>query len=508
MEKITADALNKLLDNPDDLENKFPTLKKYKILSNKILSEVLFLNDKHIDYQITFENCSFDQLNMEDVIARDVLFVNCKFSQDFKIYSLRAMILTFENCQFEKSLIIENCKLTFLNFFKVDSINGININAGDVNFLKINPISEKTHFTFKGKFLHIKDLSLTSVSGITMFAKSCIINKISLSGYYNVNSRLNFIDVLNIQVDLNEINNDGKIYFSNLKPVSVLEFNSKPISDYIEEFTRSKETTSTTYELEYLTSLDQKMNVVDLIRSNSPLYDFPIFIEENFYAGLLVHLNAGSLMFTIKNSSAGVLELKNIMLEKYDLELKNSDLSSIKLINSKIPNIQFKDDYLNYYNIYNDLYTSANKQNNTKDKVEYYTISQKFLYMHLKYEVNSPRDIGSIITILVSEIYSNHGTNWLKAIFVTVVISITFFCLFVGNIDGIYWNSSQNGINYFIDNLLPYFPQFLNPLHKIEFMEDIGKLGVWSGLIDILSRLVISIGLFEIIRSFRKHVRQ
>lgn len=479
-----------------------------KQIADRKIEGILVIEVDNIKEPVTFSNCHFDEVFIKNTSIKDRLeFSHCTFRKEFIIFKIEGTGLIFNNCLFDKGLSVNYCKLKYFTLSKVESPNGITFEAGSMQVLDIKPLNEKTQFSLVGKFLLIDTLAVDSSSGITIFAKKAVINNISLSGYYNVSSRLDFNNIINKKTELNDLNNDGKFYFSKLKPVGVKKFLNEPLDKYIKAYSEFDKVHHK--ELEIVNILSRSISTLDLYSGYHPVLRFREFIEQNYYTDFLDYYDDLSAEFTINNSSAGILELKNIMFERYSLKLINSDLSSVKLINSQIPDVKVNDDFLNYYNVYNDLYTSAAKQNNTKDKAEYYRISQLYLYKYLKYEsVSDDRHRGSRFSIVVSKFYSNHGTNWPKACIVTIVLAFFLFCIFVGSLSGVSLNLSACGINNLFSNYLPFFPQFINPLHRIDFMQDIGGLGTWSALFDFFSRIVVSTGIFEIVRSFRKHVRQ
>lgn len=504
METINSKDIKYRLDNHDS-----SSVVDFKIKDSKVIGPLLFM-DKIYNFNIKFENCTFDYVYFSNLHCdKHIYFDNCKFLDDFLVRGLYIWNLKFENSEFDKSIDFDYCDAYFLNFIKTESKNGINLSSGQINRLKIEPLNEKTHFTLIGKFLLIKKLSINSVSGVTVFSKNCIINNISLSGYFNVGSRLDFSNIINNDLSFSDLNNDGKIYISNIKPGMVREFIKKPVSEYLDLFSKSQNYPSNDEEIEYINSLSDTRSIIELIATHYSLTDFNNFIEDRY----LEFRNFEAVIFStveIINSSLGILEIKNLNFElQYILDIQNSDLSSIKLINSKIPDIHVASNYLNYYYVYNDLYTSANKQNNAKDKIEYYKLSQRYLYKFLKNEASpKDRDKGSIVAIFISELFSSHGANWLKAILITITFSFCFFCLYTASLIGISISLTYSGFKLLVNIILTYLPQFINPLHKIDFMAELAELGSWSSLIDLLSRIITAVGLFEIIRSFRKHVRQ
>lgn len=506
MENISTSDILKLLGDTALISTVTPYATKQ--IADKKIEGILVIEVENIKEPVTFSNCDFDEVFIKNTDMKDRLeFRHCTFQKEFIIFNIEGVGLIFNNCFFDKGLSVNFCSLKYLTLSKVESPNGINFEGGCIQVLDIKPLNEKTQFSFVGKFLLIDTLAVDSSSGVTIFAKKAVINNISLSGYYNVSSRLDFNNIINKKTELNDLNNDGKFYFSKLRPVGVKKFLNEPLDKYIKAYSEFENVHYK--ELEIVHALSKRIGTLDLYSGYHPVLRFREFIEQNHYTDFLEYYDDLSAEFTINNSSAGILELKNIMFERYKLEIINSDLSAVKLINSQISDVKTKDNFLNYYNVYNDLYTSAGKQNNTKDKAEYYRISQLYLYRYLKYEsVSENRHRGSRFSIAVSRFYSSHGTDWPKASIVTVLLAFFFFCFFSGSLSGVHFDLSSFGLRNFFSEYLPFFPQFLNPLHRIDFMQDVAALGPWSALLDFFSRVAVSIGIFEIVRSFRKHVRQ
>lgn len=481
-----------------------------KKISDRKIEGVLVIEVDNINESITFSNCHFDEVYIKNTKMKDRLeFRHCTFQKEFIIFNIEGVGLIFNICLFEQGLSINYCNLKYFTLSKVEAPNGIRFEGGYLQILDLKPLNEKTPFSLDGKFLLIDTLAVDSSSGVTIFAKKTVINNLSLSGYFNVSSRLDFNNIINRKIEFNDLNNDGKFYFSKLRPVGVKKFLNLNLDKYIKAYGEYDKMHP--HELKIVQALArQGIGTLDLYRGYHPVLRFREFLEQHhYYKDFLEYYDDLSAEFSIDNSSAGILELKNIMFERYKLKIINSDLSAIKLINSQIQDIKANDDYLNYYNVYNDLYTSASRQNNTKDKSDYYRISQQYLYKYLRFErVSDNPHRGSRISILISKFYSNHGTNWPQACLVTILSALFFFSLFTVSLSKVGVDLSLSGTANFISDYLPYFPQFINPLHRIDFMQDIHALGPWSALLDFFSRILVSIGIFEIVRSFRKHVRQ
>lgn len=207
----------------------------------------------------------------------------------------------------------------------------------------------------------------------------------------------------------------------------------------------------------------------------------------------------------------GYLELIDFDVNQYKyIYIESSDLSSIKLINSFIPTsknrISSNDiTYLNHYSIYNNLYVSAKNQNNIKDRNRYYKASQKYLLRNLKtkFFINLP----SIISNLISKLFSNYGESWIRSLIVSVILSTFFFGFYLISFKNIEFDFSCDGWMFFQSNYLKYTPEFINPTHRIDFIEHLRReTGEWTRFFDFLGRIIVGIGIYETIKSFRKYV--
>ena len=310
MENIDKSEILELLANTELIISK--TVYGSKLFSDLRVEGLLLLKDLQLKEFVTFSNCHFDQVIFNDVASKEQLeFKHCTFSQDFTIVFADLNNFQLDNCQFEKGVIINNCKFFYFSLNKLEAKNGINFEAGQINYMEIKPVNEKTHFSLIGKFLLIKELRIISASGISVFAKKSIINSIHLTGYYNISSRLDFKSIINKYLEINELNNEGKIYFSNLNPLGVKEFNNPPLTDYLNAYTLSEK--ANRRELGWINKLRGKVTTLDLLTGQFPVFVFREFIEENYYTDFLQYDDELSTGFRINDSSSGILELKNII---------------------------------------------------------------------------------------------------------------------------------------------------------------------------------------------------
>lgn len=474
----------------DDLELKNLVFQDNLMIWNSVFKEVNIFN------------CEFDLL----------IFKDCVFKSNFHIYgsNFRNMVC-FQNCRFENSLIIYNGRFHYLSFENSIVQNIFSIYGGNFSHLKYSPSNENTKLNIGQNFTIIDELKLSSKNGLYVHAKKCIINKINCEGFYNNNSRIYLIDVHNFDCSFCGVYNDGKIIIVSTQIQSTKLLLKDLEIDHIEK-----------YKIEFpdeIKKIKTALNYGNEMSNTNKLFDqlnnyFMFTINDQLIELLkkdLLKANKSILLLEkpsliIKNSSLGHFELNDINLYEYEITIFSTDLSMIKLVNSKFPikNINSQNS-LDKYNVYNDLYSSANKQSNVKDKIDYYCASQSHLKNHFQ---NEKKSFTNVFPIWTSKFYSNYGANWIKSLFTTGLLSILCFALLLTTYESLTLDPTREGFSYFANQLMPYIPEFLNPIHRIDFMEsELGKIGHFTSLIDLLSRILLGIGIFETLRSFRKYVR-
>lgn len=103
------------------------------------------------------------------------------------------------------------------------------------------------------------------------------------------------------------------------------------------------------------------------------------------------------------------------------------------------------------------------------------------------------------ISLWLNKISNNHGESWLRPLGWLLGSAFVFYILYLWSIGRCFTN------NTFDYNLIGYFGEFLNPLHKYDFIPDTGKLGGLSSFIDFLSKLSTAFFLYKFLSAFRKH---
>jgi len=490
-----------------------PNLRNDEIFHPEVGTFLYLEFDNHFDLSEKFEeqlritDSKFQSINiLKSIFNKNIIFRNCIFLGDLNIDGAQFNeSLKFLNCEFQGNFIIRNGDFNTVVLDNSTCTNILKLSGGKIKRLIYSSSNEKTVFNVEGRFTFIDSLRLSSVTGMTFFSKQCVINQLTIDGYYNSLSRIDFYEIKCYNIEIKNTNNDGKIYFSNfnhclvekLSPVLLESINLNPELSDDDEL------------------LSNQINIYSELENNISLYNhffFSTLCKELLYEKTKTETFILNLtpkkqsLFNIINCSLGLIELRDIPLENMGVKALSSDLSSVKLINTRFPSKIESFNSLNEYYIYNDIYSSANKQNNYRDKIEYYRASQHALLKNIIQE-GIFKSFPSFMSIIVSKYASDHGSNWGQALIMTLGVGVLFFCLFVISLSNIYVDFSYQGLLYFSDEILPYLPQFFNPIRRLDFMKNVGEMGGWTGLADISGRILISIGIFEMVRSFRKYVR-
>lgn len=122
---------------------------------------------------------------------------------------------------------------------------------------------------------------------------------------------------------------------------------------------------------------------------------------------------------------------------------------------------------------------------------------------------NDWRSLPERFTLFLNRWSNNHGTSWELALGFTTALSIILFTCYALSL-GFRVDLSWNGVKYFFD-IASHIGEFIFPFHKPGFMSEsyIGAVeNGWSRLWDMLGRIFISYGIYQLVQAFRKHGRR
>lgn len=494
------------------------------------VSNVIVIDKLELRYEVIFpffveiENSIFkEEIIFTQGVFKDLLtFSFCVFEQDVFLTALKFHYFGVKNVVFKGLLSFQST--SFEDFvlgrgvYQNVKIERVNVNtmllSGVYESLSINNcLLNKTIIGENNKFTFVKEFLLNVGSEISNIQVSDIqFNTLTLTG--NCVEK-NVIEIRNIKLHklmFDGFRNNGRLTLSH---IFVESFEKKlsdvKVQDYYNKLSE--------HQREVLDRQPVKINLNDLLHyffvqvygTDMKYVDEFMEIQEE-----LLLKNAddseGSLL-EINKATLGNCELKNVELDKFKVvKIIDTDLSTLKFFNSRfaVKSVKgTKDSYQALYETFNDLYTVVKNQNNKRDQIEYYKASQENLLHSYLTKENRWKKIPSIISLFIAKWYSNFGTRWTQAFFVTPLIAFLFFLpmMLCSNYDVDF--SAKGWTNF--QSLSVYYIQYLNPVHKLNFMDKAGGF-IFSQsfpfvLLDFLGRIFVSIGIYEVIRSFRKYVR-
>lgn len=145
----------------------------------------------------------------------------------------------------------------------------------------------------------------------------------------------------------------------------------------------------------------------------------------------------------------------------------------------------------------------AYKNNNKIAALDFYQKEMTSLESELKSEKGLSAEK---FVLFMNRISNNHGVSWTRSLLFTFSIALTFFLLFILFLKEPYYSFEWKGITEFIkvhEITFRYFVEFINPTHKMTFMDEFSPNG-WSFVFDLIGRISIGYGIYQTLSSFRK----
>lgn len=211
--------------------------------------------------------------------------------------------------------------------------------------------------------------------------------------------------------------------------------------------------------------------------------------------------NSKSLL-SIKNITNAIesISLKDIYMNGrvnfYNIKIKNINLQGTNIIGD-FSDIKCEYDNLSNWQTARILKHEEYKKSNTIKALEYHAEETKLYKEKLLNKPNKTiKDFGDILSISLSSIYSDNGLNWIKSIFMTILVTTIFFSIFyISNIFSSNYVFNEDYIyklvEYFIptkyDSLIEYAKNSnVYILKKILciLVYFIGKIMVWYGSVQ------------------------
>lgn len=451
---------------------------------------------EYSDLIINFENVTYINLNDITILNK---FKNCKFRGervDFMNLSLSeesdlTHFFSFDNCEFENDVYFKSCFLQQIKFFNISkSIKKLHLAPEKLGYFsfecveslseeilnEINIIIHNCKAVRVLDFLHLKSKGSLLISGCeieNVKIHDCKFERVDID-YNNFSREFQFTlnSVENAFIKYNEFEKSNFSFtdfglstdfkFNDFRSVALFEklknlnrtsvkFKSCNFLKYV-HFDESE-----LYKLHIDTSKFQEYASFQDIKLNSIFLDRTIFEKSAFFDDIEIHKISKCNKRTLRNIKQQLLRTDN------------------------------KIDYDNFR-----VYELNSFKEELKEKIR------------LRSNINRKKLLRDLTILRINSFYSNNGTDWVKAIKRTLLVAVLFYSIFYGVYNSerkIVLTSLSAYSEYFI-GLFRYFllTDFHNPLvQSKEYL-----ISVYEWIPFIVGKILIAIGIYEILVSFRK----
>jgi hypothetical protein len=111
---------------------------------------------------------------------------------------------------------------------------------------------------------------------------------------------------------------------------------------------------------------------------------------------------------------------------------------------------------------------------------------------------------NDLITLWLNKISNLHGESYLRALAFIFISALVLYFVYLYSINRLHFGGK------FDPNLIGYFFEFINPAHRLNFIEG-NKTETINGLTvtaDFVGRIFVSYGIYQFIAAFRKHTKK
>ncbi|WP_379962984.1 hypothetical protein [Epilithonimonas sp. UC225_85] len=490
---------------------------------------------------LKLSNCEIHSLNILNGCKIEGYIVRSKINKlEFKqVFILRDTLISFSSCEIYSILMEEFSVIGNLYFRDLRRLTKPLDNWSDINKYTFKPnllIDDDEKFYFNSKKIileYIKNKIQENNDWIynSNEIEESILEKQLVEEIYDVFDKSKIIELIDRLRDAQNIN------------LSAFErFILRKIRKYNSEKGKSNSYIDRIYEIvDFIWNVLSKIKLIDLEFQN-------------------IH----KPIFRVFHSSLGKTEFSNCELNQFEFQYCNSNFLECVLLGTEVPEqnlkilksdkfvIDYKElnmnDKINYYYQKTDFYNQFKKvferQGNiyeagifnskwseNQEKLLLIKINQNEDYLSTTNDFNSfirsinlffygnKEKVMDVFTFNLNRISNGHGEDWIKSlrfILIPTFIIFIFYILSIRYDFSVKYLNCSSGLtfdsdlfNYFFINLKYYF-EFLNPARKFDFikLKDGESLSFWSSLWDIIGRIIVSFGIYQLIVAFRKNAKK
>ena len=469
----------------------------------KSINEIEFIellisnnHDEHFNYLVEINNSLDIELSN---VTNSNKFINCKFQgKRMNFSNLLADVndeiqhtFIFDHCEILNDVYFKNCSLAELNFINISKpIKNLHLAPKKLGYFKFEckedleqEISNEINITVHNceilnylDFLHLK-------SSGKLHIYSCVINRLKIH-----DSSFDRVDI-----EKSKFTSDFQFTLNNIKD-SYFKYNEFEKSNFsLTDFGMDSEFRNNDFKGTALFERLKNESKTRLKFKSCNFIKYAYFNKSNLY-----NLRIDTSKFQ-ETASFQELQLNSVFIDRTIFEkpvfFDDIEISNFRNCNKKT-----------LRNIKQQLLRADNKIDYDKFRVHELNSYKNELQRQLANGKKGGRNkLHSDLWILrIGTFFSNNGTDWQKAVGRTLFVAILFYSVFYAlhNFSREINLTNPSNYNEYFIGLFRYFliTDFHNPLvSEREYLEK-----AWEWIPFIVGKILIGIGLYEILVSFRK----
>lgn len=490
-----------------------------RIAQNNPISDLNIIDDCTIDSSypeiLYFENVSFQNLFVcgSDKL-RIIQFKKCSFSKCHVNGDIKRIvfeeIINSEELEIEHGNIlylrIEEANLKSIGFHddsemkcKLDKVHIYGNTLGELNFNgeiteceiggnKINSVScwgNINNVKFSNKNLRGETLQNSHINSIHIRATNN-----SHFEFYFAHKEDNSVDIGKIIVDGNSNNSSIKINNSNINTVNFLgNFEEQSRIEIINSIINDELKFGGCHKIPSL-----QMNILDL--SNTRFLMVNSYFSDLYWNS--VYWPDNSNLYKPQDSLFVYDHAETIRRLKLQAKQQEDIFNKVKFTSLEFSAI--------FESIRGNKWNRNNKNWKFYNSLKWWINPSRDLFLILKRDLEKSR--GDKFILYLNKYSNNFGLDWFRGVLFTLSSGLLFFFFYILTLKnpGFIWK--YEGINEMLEvvkSFLPYYWKFIYAGHSFNFMESEGFIpNHLTGGVDLLGRIIIGFGYYQVIRAFRK----
>lgn len=146
------------------------------------------------------------------------------------------------------------------------------------------------------------------------------------------------------------------------------------------------------------------------------------------------------------------------------------------------------------------LKENLESQKNLSESLKFKAIEKDVLLKELEHKSNT---FFEQVNLRLNWLSNNHGISYIRAFAFIIVVGWIFFYFSLLATEKFYFTT--NIFSWEFSDGFKLFIEFLNPIHKFDYIENTKSSSAWFYLFDFLGKTFVGYGIYQFIQAFRKY---